>query len=51
MITYSRRSLRLYLANRQDVLAVPLYTLGALVLLSVLVSIVIGIATGFPLSV
>ncbi len=51
MITYSRRSLRLYLANRQDVLAVPLYTLAALVLLSVLVSIVIGIATGFPLSV
>ncbi len=50
MITYSRRSLRLYLANRQYALAVPLYTLGLMVVISILIAIVMGIATGFPLS-
>ena len=50
MITYSRRSFRLYLANRQYVLAVPIYTLGLMLLLSILIVIVVGIATGFPVS-
>jgi len=50
VITYSRRSFRLYLANRQYVLAVPIYTLGLMLLLSILIVIVVGIATGFPVS-
>jgi len=47
---YARRSLRLYLANRQYVLGVPVYTLGLMVLFSILIAVVIGIGTGFPLS-
>jgi hypothetical protein len=50
VITYSRRSFRLYLANREYVLAVPIYTLGLMLLLSILIVIVVGIATGFPVS-
>lgn len=47
-MTYSRRSLRLYLGQR-DVLWAPLFALSVMVLLSVLIAIVIGVSTGLPL--
>ena len=50
MITYARRSLRLYLANRNYVLGVPVLTLGLMVVISILNAVIIGIGTGFPLS-
>ncbi len=50
MITYARRSLRLYLANRNYVLGVPVFTLALMVLVSILIAVIIGIVTGFPLS-
>ncbi len=49
-MTYIRRSLRLYLANRQYVLGVPVYTLGLMVVFSILIAIIMGISTGLPLS-
>ena len=50
MIAYARRSLRLYLANRNYVLGVPVLTLGLMVVISILNAVIIGIGTGFPLS-
>lgn len=50
MITYARRSLRLYLANRSYVLGVPVFTMALMVVMSILIAVVMGIGTGFPLS-
>ena len=48
-MTYSRRSLRLYLSNKTYVVAVPVITLAAMVLISVLIALVMGIVVGLPL--
>ena len=45
----STRSLRLYLSNKTYVVGVPVITLGAMVLVSVLISLVMGIVVGLPL--
>ena len=45
----STRSLRLYLSNKTYVVGVPVITLGAMVLISVLIALVMGIVVGLPL--
>ena len=45
----SRRSLRLYLSNKAYVVGVPIITLAAMVLVSVLIALVMGIVVGLPL--
>lgn len=46
---YTKRSLRLYLSNKVYVVGVPVITLGAMVLISVLIALVMGIVVGLPL--
>jgi hypothetical protein len=48
-MTYSSRSLRLYLSNKTYVVAVPVITLAAMVVISVLIALVMGIVVGLPL--
>ncbi len=48
-MTYSSRSLRLYLSNKTYVVAVPVITLAAMVLISVVIALVMGIVVGLPL--
>ena len=43
------RSLRLYLSNKAYVVGVPIITLAAMVLVSVLIALVMGIVVGLPL--
>ncbi|HEY5483136.1 MAG TPA: hypothetical protein VIK31_04910 [Propionibacteriaceae bacterium] len=45
----SMRSLRLYLSNKTYVVAVPVVTLLAMVVVSVLIALVMGIVVGLPL--
>lgn len=46
---YVRRTLRLYLANRTWALAVSVFILGGMVALSLVIAVIIGINTSFPL--
>lgn len=46
---YIRRTLRLYLTNRTWALAVPVFIIGGMVALSIVVAVIIGINTDFPL--
>lgn len=48
-MTYIRRSLRLYLANRSWALYTPLYILGIMTMFSVIIAAIIGISVGYPL--
>jgi hypothetical protein len=48
-MTPSMRSLRLYLSNKAYVVGVPVITLAAMVVLSVLIALVTGIVVGLPL--
>ena len=50
-MTYRSRSLRLYLSNKTYVVAVPVITLAAMVVISVLIALVMGIVVGLPLPV
>jgi hypothetical protein len=45
----SMRSLRLYLSNKAYVVGVPVITLAAMVLISVLIALMMGIVVGLPL--
>jgi hypothetical protein len=45
----SMRSMRLYLSNKTYVVGVPIITLAAMVVLSVLIALVTGIVVGLPL--
>lgn len=47
---YVQRSLKLYLANRSNVLGVPTMILGLVVLITILISVAIGVAIGFPIT-
>ena len=49
-MTYAKRSLKLYLANRSNVLGVPIMILGLVVLLTILIAIAVGVAIGFPVT-
>lgn len=48
-MNYVRRTLRLYLTNRTWALGIPVFILGGMVALSILISVIIGINLGFPL--
>lgn len=48
-MTHAQPSLRLYLANRREVLLTPLYILTVMVLLSVAITLIIAILAGYPI--
>lgn len=48
-MSYATKSLRLYLANRQYVLLVPIYAMLAMLVISILLAAIVGIRVGLPL--
>lgn len=46
---YAQRSLQLYFSNRAYAVRVPLYIVGAVAAVSILIALIIGIAVGIPL--
>lgn len=47
---YPLRSLKLYLANRSNVLGIPTIILALVVLITILIAVAVGVAIGFPIT-
>ncbi|HPB71913.1 MAG TPA: hypothetical protein PLX71_02930 [Phycicoccus sp.] len=48
-MTYTKRNVRLYLANRSFVLLIPVFILALMLLISIAIAAIIGIPQGLPL--